>query len=253
MTDRRRWIVTGASSGIGRAIARDAPEEGDAVVIVARRREALESLRDEMVERERELEVAVVDGDIREQDTIDRAAEAAEAFGGLDCLVNSAGGGFPSPIEEVSANAWRAIFRLNTEAVFLLSNRVFPLLRDAAAGCIVNIGSAAGWAIDPNFAPYAASKAAMHHLTRHQAVEWARYGIRANVIAPGPTAVDDNRWSTDEGREQVRSMAALGVPAEARDVVALTRFLASDDARMITGQVLNVDGGFVGWPLTPHG
>ena len=251
MTDRRRWIVTGARSGIGRAIARDAPEEGDAVVIVARRREALETLRDDMVARG--LEVAVVDGDIREQDTIDRAAEAAEAFGGLDCLVNGAGGGFPSPIEEVSANAWRAIFRLNTEAVFLLSNRVLPLLRDAAAGCIVNIGSAAGWAIDPNVAPYAASKAAMHHLTRHHAVEWARYGIRANVIAPGPTAVDGNRWSTAEGREQVRSMAALGVPAEARDVVALTRFLASDDARMITGQVLNVDGGFVGWPLTPHG
>ena len=251
MTERRRWIVTGASSGIGRAIARDAPDAGDAVVIVARRRAALESLRDEMVDRD--LEVAVVDGDIREQETIERAAEAAEAFGGLDCLINSAGGGFPSPIEDVSANAWRAIFRLNTEAVFLLSNRVFPLLRDAPAGCIVNIGSAAGWAIDPNVAPYAASKAAMHHLTRHHAVEWAKYGIRANVIAPGPTAVDGNRWSTDEGREQVRTMAALGVPAEARDVVATTRFLVSDDARMITGQVLNVDGGFVGWPLTPHG
>ncbi|TVR23588.1 MAG: SDR family NAD(P)-dependent oxidoreductase, partial [Nitriliruptor sp.] len=76
MTGRRRWIVTGASSGIGRAIARDAPEEGDAVVIVARRRPALESLRDEMVRRD--LEVAVVDGDIREQETIERAAEAAE-------------------------------------------------------------------------------------------------------------------------------------------------------------------------------
>lgn len=247
MASARNWIVTGASSGIGRAIALETPEPGDAVVVVARRREALETLSAELAGRD--VEVTAVDGDVRDEATIERAAQAAIAHGGLDCLVNCAGGGFPSGIEDVSANAWRAIFRLNTEAVFLLTNRVFGMLRDAPAGCITNIGSAAGWAVDPGFAPYAASKAAMHHLTRHYAVEWARHGIRANVVAPGPTATEDNRWSTEEGRREARRLTALGVPSEVEDVVAAVRFLTSDAARMITGQVVNVDGGFMGWPI----
>lgn len=89
----------------------------------------------------------------------------------------------------------------------------------------------------------------MRHLTGHCAAEWAKYGIRANVVAPGPTATEGNRWPTREGRMEARRLTTIGVPSAVQDIVATVSFPSSDQARMITGQVIDVDGGFVCWPV----
>lgn len=134
---------------------------------------------------------------------------------------------------------------LNVDAPFSISNALFPQLRESGKGSIINIGSVAGDLVNPGFTPYASSKAALHHLTRHQAREWGRHGIRANVIAPGPVATEGGRWGRPEAAEASRRLIAIGRALRVDEVVDAARFLLTSTG--VTGAVLTVDGGFVGF------
>jgi NAD(P)-dependent dehydrogenase (short-subunit alcohol dehydrogenase family) len=175
-------------------------------------------------------------------------------LGRLDVLVNCAGIAGPTAgIENISLADWRQCLAVNLDAMFLFSRRAVPIMKDQSSGNLINIASTAGWHGYPLRTPYAASKSAVIGLTRSLAMELGPWGIRANVICPGSVAGDRmDRVITAEAREKgvteavIRSRYtesnSLKTFIDAEDIADMACFLASSQARRVTGQVLNVDG-----------
>lgn len=241
----RRALVTGASRGIGRAIAVGLAEAGADIAAVARSTGALEELAAEIGKLDRTA--LALTCDVADAGEIALAvADAHAELGGLDIVVNCAGQiEHAGPFLDLTAEDWRRLFQINFESVLHVCRAAGPLLLDQGSGSVVNIASVAGLAGVPFFAHYAASKAAMISLTRTLAAEWAERGVRVNALAPG--------WV---GTEMTRGFSAnpdisaglLGeVPAarwgEPADVVGAAVFLAGDAARFVTGSCMTVDGG----------
>lgn len=237
------FVITGASSGIGQGLARGLPSEGDAIVLVARREERLSALAEELSQRGVEAHLTVTD--VRDPDAPAKIAAAAAKAGGASVLINNAGGAFRTPLEEISMKGWRAVMGLNLDAPFAIANALFSQLKQAGNAQVINVGSVAGAMTNPGLSVYAVSKAALDHLTRHQAREWAQYGIRANVLAPGPTDTEGGRWGRPEAAEMTRKLVPLGRAITVEEIVDGARYLIS--ATAVTGEVLNVDGGFLGF------
>lgn len=175
-------IVTGGGAGIGRACAELLARAGSRVCVVDRDAEAAAAT----VQRIEALGGAAMSfaGDAREASTATEAVRAArERFGRVDVLVNNVGGMFFSPAEELSANGWSAVLRLNLDTTFFFSQAVAPALRERGKGAIVNIASVAGIYGSPRAAHYGAAKAAIINLTKTLALEWAP-AIRVNAVAP---------------------------------------------------------------------
>jgi 2-deoxy-D-gluconate 3-dehydrogenase len=240
-------LVTGASRGIGRAIALALAAAGASVGLVARRQSDLQAVADE-------IETAGGRALLCPADLADAAALAApveavlSSWGRLDIAVNNAGIG---PAEPAAASddftAWEAVLRVNLDAVFRLSRLAGRAMLARRHGSIVNIGSIAGAsAIVTSYPGYAATKAALCGLTVALANEWAPHGVRVNTVAPGYIATDMNE-KTRQDRSFVEAvhrrtpMGRFGTPEEVAWAVV---FLASDRAAYITGQTLFVDGGW---------
>jgi NAD(P)-dependent dehydrogenase (short-subunit alcohol dehydrogenase family) len=235
-------IVTGGGSGIGRACAALLAELGAGVCIVDRDTDAAAVAL-------REIEEAggagcVLTGDVRDTATASTAvALVREHFSRLDVLVNNAGGMFSAPAEEISANGWSAVLRLNLDAAFQFCQAAAPSLRERGAGAIVNVASVAGIAGSPGAAHYGASKAALINLTRTLALEWAP-AIRVNCVAPDFIRTGGTeRLMSDADRRRIAALLPLARLGEPLDVAAAVAFLASRPASFITGQTLVVDGG----------
>ncbi len=234
-------LITGAARGIGLASATRFLAEGWRVILLDRETETLSIAHAAL----RSNDAIKVVCDVSDREQVARAAaEAGNAFGRIDALVNNAGVADFSPADKTSFDSWREIMATNLDGVFLMSQAVIPFLA-RQGGAIVNIGSISGLRASTLRSAYGTSKAAVAHLTRQQAVELAEQGIRANAVAPGPveTAMAA-KVHTPAIRKDYRDHIPLGRYGLESELAAAIWFLCSDDASFITGQVLAVDGGF---------
>jgi NAD(P)-dependent dehydrogenase (short-subunit alcohol dehydrogenase family) len=239
-------LVTGAGRGIGRAIALALAEEGADVAI-----HHYESAADAAVvaDRARALGVraTLVAADLLDADAPRRIiGDVGDFFGRLDLLVNNAGIYSPTPLDRVTVEQWDRTFAINLRAMFFLCQAAAPWLRVAPAPAIVNLASDGGVSPRPGFpvsAPYAASKAGVIMLTRLLALDLAPE-IRVNAVSPG--IVESKATPIAQAAaERFIARTPLKTIGTPRDVADTVLFLASDEARFITGQVLSVDGGLV--------
>ena len=227
-------LITGASSGLGRATAITLAEAGADVALVARSVEDLESAREEASKPGgRTLDLPL---DLAEEDDAIRAVgQTVEAFGRLDVLVNAAGTDAPGPVEELDAEGWDRTLSVNLRAPFLLSKAAFPRMREAGGGTIVNISSVAGkkgWA---NAAAYCASKFGLTGLTEALADEGKEHGIRAIVLYPGAMATNWGAFSPEERRRSGPNEApATRVLAPERVADFIVWFVASPPEFVLT-------------------
>ena len=240
-------IVTGASSGIGRATALALGAEGANVTVTARRPERLGALAKE-IERAGGGALPLA-GDVTDADFRSRVVdETVSRFGGLDHLVNSAGVIAFGTIENTALDAWQRMFALNVEAVFDRMRLSVPHLLERQ-GSIVNVSSVNGIRSFPGVLAYNSSKSALDQLTRCSALELAAKGVRVNSVNPGVTrtelhtagGLDDERYAAFvEHSKTTHPIGRIGRPEEVAD---LALFLLSDDAGFCTGVTIPVDGG----------
>jgi NAD(P)-dependent dehydrogenase (short-subunit alcohol dehydrogenase family) len=238
-------LVTGASSGIGREIADALAQAGAALVLVARRPDAL-------ADAQAAIEAAGGRAAVLPCDLADRAqlaacaARAAAPFGAPDILVSAAANNIRKPMLELTEADWDRTLRLNLDASFLLAQRLAPAMIERGWGRIINIASLQSIRAFGNSGAYGVSKGGIAQLTRAQAEAWSRCGVNANAIAPGffPTPLtaavlnDPARWT------QLAERTLVGRNGELRDLRGTAVYLASRASDYVTGQTIFVDGGF---------
>jgi 3-oxoacyl-[acyl-carrier protein] reductase len=240
--DGRRALVTGASRGIGAAIARRFAELGADVAVTARSRAAVETLAIEL--RGRGVRALAVSADLTDRDSLrELTDQVGGGFGGLDILVNNAGL-LPAAAraEKVDWAEWDTTIGLNLSAPWYLACRAKELM-GAAGGVVVNNASTAAYYPSRGLVAYNVSKSALVMLTRVLALEWARDGVRVVGVAPGKIDTDlvqpILRWS-ERTAQPLNPMGRIGADREVADLVA---FLVSDQAKYITGVTVPIDGG----------
>jgi NAD(P)-dependent dehydrogenase (short-subunit alcohol dehydrogenase family) len=245
--DGRVALVTGASSGIGRAVAETLAARGAAVTVTGRRAEPLETVA-KAVEAAGGHCLSVV-GDVRDETHARDAVErTVAAFGGLNILVNNAGVIGSGPLEATATEEWERIVDIDLKGPFLFARAAIPHLKGAAGACIVNVSSVAGRRPYVGIGPYCVAKAGLDRLTECLALELAGAGVRVNAINPGVV-----RTNLHEASGAVPDYAAflerscethpLGFVGEPVDAAELVAFLAEDRSRWITGGLFALDGG----------
>jgi NAD(P)-dependent dehydrogenase (short-subunit alcohol dehydrogenase family) len=239
----KRVFITGASSGLGEHFARLVARHGASVAIGARRRDRLDALLADLQPAEASV---ALDLDVADEASVERAIAAAEeAIGPLDVLVNNAGIADGGAALDTSTEAFDRVIDINLRGVWLMSTAAARRWRDEKrGGAIVNIASILGTRVAGNVAAYAVSKAGVIQMTEVHALEWARYGIRVNALAPGYFATDLNAtfFESEPGLAMIRRipMRRLG---RMDDFDGAFLLLATDAARWMTGSTVTVDGG----------
>ena len=235
-------VITGAGRGIGAAIARRFAADGASVV--------LNSLSDSAVKVADEITAAggkatAVQGDVSKADDVARVVDAAIAcFGRLDILVNNAGITRDGLLMRMSEEDWDVVIDTNLKSVYLCSRAALrPMLKSRGGGRIINISSVIGLSGNAGQANYAASKAGIIGLTKSLAKELASRQVTVNAIAPGFIVTDMTAGMTEEAKQALVKRIPLGTLGTPEDVAAVAAFLASDEAKYVTGQTLTVDGG----------
>jgi NAD(P)-dependent dehydrogenase (short-subunit alcohol dehydrogenase family) len=247
--DQQTALVTGAASGIGRGIAFGLAAAGANVACFDLLESALEVVCEEI--RATGHEAIAVPGDVMDEDILNDAVRKAEGeFGPLSLAVNCAGIANAAPAEEMPLSQWQRVIDINLTGVFLSCQAEGRTMLSHGRGAIVNIASMSGSIVNRGLlqAHYNASKAAVSHLSRSLAMEWAHRGIRVNSISPGYTATPMNL--RPEVAQQVAKFEAdtpLGRMATVDELVGPAVFLLSDAASFCTGVDLLVDGGFTCW------
>ncbi len=239
--DGKRAFVTGASGGLGRAIAAALAERGARV--------AVGELPDRMPDAEavaKELGGVAIAVDVRQVASVRQAVDAAaRRLGGLEVLVNNAGVNIPQPALDVTEEAWDTVLDTNLKGAFFAAQAAGRHMRERG-GRIVNIASQNGVIAYPGRAAYCSAKAGMVNLTRLLAIEWAPQRILVNAVAPTFIETELTRLTLADPavKSDILSRIPLGHLGVPDDVAAAVVFLASDEARMITGHTLLVDGGW---------
>jgi NAD(P)-dependent dehydrogenase (short-subunit alcohol dehydrogenase family) len=241
----KRVLVTGASSGLGENFARLAAGCGAKVVIAARRKARLDKLAEDLAELGAP-QVTVVEMDVASEPSIAAAFAEIDASGDiLDVVVNNAGTGAEGPALELPTVDFDAVMATNVRGVWLVAVQAARRWKAAGrGGSIVNIASIQGERVMAGITPYSTSKAAVVHMTKSLALEWARHGIRVNAIEPGyiDTEMTDAMWQTEHGQALIKRipMRRLGKPEELNGLLLL---LATDAGSWMTGACVPVDGG----------
>ncbi|GAA1858980.1 glucose 1-dehydrogenase [Pseudonocardia ailaonensis] len=239
----RTAIVTGASAGLGAHIARALAGAGARVGLVARRRERLTRLADDLPG------AVVLAGDLGHPDDVDAiAAEALVQLGSVDILVNNAACVRVGPAETETADDIAQMFAVNVFGLVRLTQRLVQPMLDRGSGSIVNMTSvaAARGTSSPAQAAYAASKASVNALTRHWAAQWGARGIRVNAIAAGlfRSELTGDSIDTESVQRWIRRRTILQRSGEPEDIDGVILLLVGNGSSYVTGQIINVDGGW---------
>jgi len=237
-------IVTGASRGIGRAIAEKLADEGAHVVIAALNEEAGTTVSRAICERGGRAEF--VRTDVTSRAEVERLVEyVLNRTDRIHVLVNNAGVHDSRPFCEEPEELWQRMYHVNVLGVVLPSQTVVRHMRDAGGGVIVHNASKAGVVGEPGHAAYSASKGAVIALTRAMAIELAADGIRVNAVCPGPVMTDMLLVAVPEeaDRRALAETAPLGRVGRPEDIAAAVAYLASSDTDWCTGQAISIDGG----------
>lgn len=246
-SDKPVVIITGASAGIGDAIARRFAREGWNIVAVARRQERLEQLANDL---KGSAEVAIVTGDVTDPETPKKAVKAAtDTFGRLDCLVNNAGSGKWAPVGDTDDATLDEVIDTSLKAPFRFARESVAVMGPGSA--IVNIGSVFGLTSGMAGGAYSTVKAGLVGLTRTLATDYGAKGIRTNLIAPGVIRTDmtDAYWESDYFQRTNHEVTPFDREGTAEDVANAVYFLASKEGSYINGQTIALDGG---WSTTKY-
>lgn len=236
-------LVTGASRGIGRAIALELATHGGDVAVNYRSsdtkaKEVADAIED-IGERS-----TLVRADVSDSEDVERMmAHVHDEFGPIDVLVNNAGITSDGKFESMSNSEWDRVIEVNLGGTFNCTKAFFDDIQNAENGRLINISSVVGQQGNYGQANYAASKCGLFGFTRTLALELASSGSTANCVAPGFTETDMLRSVPDRVREKILERVPLGRFAEPEDVVGIVRFLASDESSYMTGQILGINGG----------
>ncbi len=240
-------LVTGASSGIGRATARALAAEGAAVALGGRRRDRLEAVAAELAAKG--AKTLVLTGDVKEEATAAAwVKQTVDAFGGLDVLVNAAGVIGNGSVMDTTADNWRHVMASNVDSILWMTRAAAEPLK-ARKGAIVNVSSVAGGVRPyPGLASYCVSKGAVDMLTRCSALDFAPFGVRVNAIAPGVVVTELHTVTNAVADypaflERGKTTHPIGRVGNAEEVATLMLYLASDEAGWVTGANVSIDGG----------
>jgi meso-butanediol dehydrogenase/(S,S)-butanediol dehydrogenase/diacetyl reductase len=247
-------IITGATSGIGKATARLFAEAGAHLVITGRRAELGQRVENEIRELGASTRCIFVEADHSQADDCSRVVERTLAeFGRVDILFNNAGIVTSGTAETTSEEVWNETFAINVTAVWHMSKLVIPIMKKQGQGVIVNNGSDWSVVAGKDAFPYIASKGAIGMMTKAMALDYARENIRVNAVCPGDTLVD--RWmekgyfessdpvTIEEAMNESSAYIPMGRFGKPEEIAQAVLFLASDDSSFVTGHLLLVDGG----------
>jgi NAD(P)-dependent dehydrogenase (short-subunit alcohol dehydrogenase family) len=240
-------IITGAGTGIGRAIALAFAQEGAKLTLAGRRKDQVEA-----VAREAGDSALSIAADVSKRQDIERlVGETVTGFGGLNVLVNNAGVLHAGTAEQITEEQWDETFNINVRGLWLLSRAVLPEMRKAGGGSIVNVASVLGINGVRNRAAYSASKGAVVLLTKCMAVDHGQEKIRVNAICPSfvetdlTAAVLKNVADPEAVRRERTSVHPIGRLGKPEDVAGLAVYLASEESSWVTGAAMVVDGGYL--------
>ncbi len=242
-------VVTGGNAGIGEAIAQTFAREGAAVVITGRRQDELDRAVHEITRRNgKAIAVAGSVTDDRHAEAV--VNEAIQRFGSLDILINNAGvGEFGRRLHELDDETWTRVLDVNLTGVFRMTRAAVPEMLKRGRGAIVNISSIASLVGIPYLPAYAASKGALDALTRAIAIDYAKDGVRCNVVNPGliATPMAAPLMANPEQLNPILDRYPIRRPGQPEEVADMVLYLASDEALWVTGGTFTIDGGMTAW------
>ncbi|MFL9870789.1 SDR family NAD(P)-dependent oxidoreductase [Paraburkholderia megapolitana] len=241
-------IVTGGNRGIGRAIAQGLAEAGSAIAIAARDEEQSAIAIGEL--QKLGVEAISVKADVSNREELEAMVDTVtRTLGPIDVLVNNAGIGFHANALTLEDDEWQRLFSINLDGVWKASQIVGRQMVKNGRGSIINIGSISGLIVNrPQWhSPYGIAKAAVHHLTRSLAAEWAQSGVRVNAIAPGYVKTEIASTEYEDYRHYWRDEVPMQRYATPEEIAPVALMLASDASSFMTGSVLVVDGGYTLW------
>ncbi|HZD60088.1 MAG TPA: 3-oxoacyl-[acyl-carrier-protein] reductase [Anaerolineae bacterium] len=242
--DGKIALVTGGNRGIGAAICVRLAKEGATVALTGRDAKAAEDVTS--AARSAGHDVSFYEADVTNKERMDEIVSAvAKQHGSIDIVVNNAGITRDALFVRMKGEDWNAVIDTNLTGIFNVTQAASKLMLKQKRGSIISVSSVIGLMGNPGQANYAASKAGIIGLTKALAKEFASRSVRVNAIAPGFIVTEMTRKLSEDVRERVLGQIPLGYFGEPEDVAAAVTFLASDDARYITGQVLVVDGGMI--------
>ena len=239
-------LITGASKGIGEAMARGLAEFGARVVVSSRNQAAVDEVAAAF--QADGLDAIAIAANIGHREDIDRLVErTVERCGGIDIIINNAAANpVFGPIQETDERAFDKIIDVNLKGPFELCKKAYPVLKERGGGSIINLSSIGGITPEQFIGIYSVSKAAINSLTKAMAQDWGKDNIRVNAICPGliKTRFSEALWRNDAILQRFVDNIPLGRPGQADDIAGLAVFLASDAAAYCTGGIYMVDGGY---------
>jgi len=240
-------VITGSSKGIGEAIARVFAENGATVIISSRKQEACNKVVGKF--RADGLKALAIACNVGSDDDRKTLIEKTIAeMGGVDILVNNAGTNpVFGPVEEATEAVFDQIMNVNVKAPWDLANLCLPSMKQRGGGSIINISSVEGELPEEGLGIYSVSKSALTMLTKSQAKEWGKYGVRVNAICPGliKTKFSSALWTNEQLMKQIKEASPLGRMGEPDEMAGLALLLASGAGSFITGSIMVADGGFL--------
>lgn len=244
--DDKIALVSGASKGIGEAMARGLAEFGAKVVVSSRKQEAVDAVAEEF--RTDGLEATAIAANMGSTDDIQSLVDkTAEVYGGLDIIVNNAAANpVFGPVQNTDERAFDKIIDVNLKGPFELCKRAHPIMQRRGGGSIINISSIGGLKPESGIGIYSVSKAAIISLTQAMAQDWGADGIRVNAICPGliKTKFSEALWQDQQIHDQFVNRIPLGRIGEPGDIAGLAVYLASDASAYCSGGFYMVDGGY---------